>query len=161
LSLLEIGPPIIVIYLVADVGSVFGGWLSSTLLARGWTVSAARKTAMGVCAVAVVPIVVASRVESVWSAVALISLAAAAHQGWSANVYTLVSDTFPRQAVGSVIGFGGMCGAVGGMLIAKVTGYLLQTTGSYLPVFMIAGTTYLVTLAIVHILSPKLEPARL
>jgi len=160
LSLLEIGPPIIVIYLVADVGSVFGGWLSSTLLARGWTVSAARKTAMGVCAVAVVPIVVASRVESVWSAVALISLAAAAHQGWSANVYTLVSDTFPRQAVGSVIGFGGMCGAVGGMLIAKVTGYLLQTTGSYLPVFVIAGTTYLVTLAIVHALSPRLEPAR-
>ena len=134
---------------------------SSTLLARGWTVSAARKTAMGVCAAAVVPIVVASRVESVWSAVALISLAAAAHQGWSANVYTLVSDTFPRQAVGSVIGFGGMCGAVGGMLIAKVTGYLLQTTGSYLPVFMIAGTTYLVTLAIVHVLSPRLEPARL
>ena len=161
LSLLEIGPPIIVIYLIADVGSVFGGWLSSTLLAHGWTVSAARKTAMGVCAAAVVPIVVASRVESVWSAVALISLAAAAHQGWSANVYTLVSDTFPRQAVGSVIGFGGMCGAVGGMLIAKVTGYLLQTTGSYLPVFMIAGTTYLVTLAIVHMLSPRLEPARL
>ena len=161
LSLLEIGPPIIVIYLVADVGSVFGGWLSSTLLGRGWSVNAARKTAMLVCAAAVVPIVVASRVESVWSAVALISLAAAAHQGWSANVYTLVSDTFPRQAVGSVIGFGGMCGAVGGMLIAKVTGYLLQTTGSYLAVFVIAGTTYLVTLAIVHLLSPRLEPARL
>jgi ACS family hexuronate transporter-like MFS transporter len=160
LSLLEIGPPIIVIYLVADVGSVFGGWLSSTLIGRGWSVNAARKTAMLVCAAAVVPIVVASRVESMWSAVALISLAAAAHQGWSANVYTLVSDTFPRQAVGSVIGFGGMCGAVGGMLIAKVTGYLLQTTGSYLPVFVIAGTTYLVTLAIVHALSPRLEPAR-
>src|SRR5919206_1182962 len=96
-----------------------------------------------------------------WAAVGLISLAAAAHQGWSANVYTLVSDTFPRQAVGSVIGFGGMAGAVGGMLIAKITGYVLQTTGSYLPVFIIAGTTYLLTLALVHALSPRLEPARL
>jgi MFS transporter, ACS family, hexuronate transporter len=160
LSLLELGPPIIAIYLIADIGSVFGGWLSSTLLTRGWSVSASRKTAMLVCAAAVVPIVGASRVESMWSAVALISLAAAAHQGWSANVYTLASDMFPRQAVGSVIGFAGMSGAIGGMLIAKITGYVLQTTGSYLPVFIIAGTTYLVTLAIVHALAPKLEPAR-
>jgi MFS transporter, ACS family, hexuronate transporter len=161
LSLLELGPPIIVIYLVSDAGSVLGGWLSSTLIKRGWTVNRSRKTAMLVCAGAVVPIVMASRVESMWVAVALISLAAAAHQGWSANVYTLASDMFPRQAVGSVIGFAGMSGAVGGMLIAKVTGYLLQTTGSYLPVFVIAGTTYLVTLGLVHLLSPRLEPARI
>jgi ACS family hexuronate transporter-like MFS transporter len=161
LSLLELGPPVIVVYLVSDVGSVFGGWLSSRLITRGWSVNASRKTAMLVCASAVVPIVAASRVESMWAAVALISLAAAAHQGWSANVYTLASDMFPRQAVGSVIGFAGMSGAVGGMLIAKVTGYVLQTTGSYLPIFIIAGTTYLVTLAIVHALSPRLEPVRL
>jgi MFS transporter, ACS family, aldohexuronate transporter len=161
LSLLELGPPVIIVYLVSDVGSVFGGWLSSRLIARGWSVNASRKTAMLVCASAVVPIVAASRVESMWSAVALISLAAAAHQGWSANVYTLASDMFPRQAVGSVIGFAGMAGAVGGMLIAKFTGYILQTTGSYLPVFVIAGTTYLVTLAVVHALSPRLEPARI
>lgn len=161
LSLLELGPPVIVVYLVSDVGSVFGGWLSSRLITHGWSVNASRKTAMLVCASAVVPIVAASRVESMWTAVALISLAAAAHQGWSANVYTLASDMFPRQAVGSVIGFAGMSGAVGGMLIAKVTGYILQTTGSYLPIFIIAGTTYLVTLAIVHALSPRLEPARL
>src|SRR5689334_14652962 len=161
LSLLELGPPVIVVYLVSDVGSVFGGWLSSRLITRGWSVNAARKTAMLACASAVVPIVAASRVESMWAAVALISIAAAAHQGWSANVYTLASDMFPRQAVGSVIGFAGMAGAVGGMLIAKVTGYILQTTGSYLPVFLIAGTTYLVTLAIVHLLVPRMEPARL
>jgi ACS family hexuronate transporter-like MFS transporter len=161
LSLLELGPPIIVVYLVADGGSIFGGWLSSTLLARGWPVNRARKTAMLVCATAVVPIVAASRVENMWTAVALISLAAAAHQGWSANVYTLASDMFPRQAVGSVIGFAGMAGAVGGMLIAKITGYLLETTGSYLPVFTIAGTTYLITLALVHALAPTLEPAQL
>jgi ACS family hexuronate transporter-like MFS transporter len=161
LSLLELGPPIIVIYLVADIGSVGGGWLSSSLIHRGWSVNAARKTAMLVCAIAVVPIIVASRVHSMWGAVALISLAAAAHQGWSANVFTLTSDMFPRQAVGSVVGIGGTAGAVGGMVIAKITGYILQTTGSYLPVFIIAGTTYLVTLGIVHLLAPKLEPARL
>jgi ACS family hexuronate transporter-like MFS transporter len=161
LSLLDLGPPVIVVYLVSDAGSVLGGWLSSSLLKRGWTVNAARKTAMLVCATAVVPIVFASQVESMWAAVALISIAAAAHQGWSANVYTLASDMFPRQAVGSVIGFAGMSGAVGGMLIAKVTGYLLQTTGSYLPVFIIAGTTYLVTLGVVHALAPRLQPARL
>src|SRR5918996_23687 len=160
LSLLELGPPIIVIYLVADIGSVGGGWLSSSLIHRGWSVNAARKTAMLICAVAVVPIIAASQIQSMWAAVALISLAAAAHQGWSANVFTLTSDMFPRQAVGSVVGIGGTAGAVGGMVIAKITGYILQTTGSYLPVFMIAGTTYLVTLGIVHLLVPRLEPAK-
>jgi ACS family hexuronate transporter-like MFS transporter len=161
LSLLDLGPPVIVVYLVSDVGSVFGGWLSSRLIKQGWTVNASRKTAMLLCATAVIPIVAASRVEHMWTAVALISLAAAAHQGWSANVYTLASDMFPRQAVGSVIGFAGMSGAVGGMLIAKVTGYMLQNTGSYLPVFIIAGTTYLVTLLMVHVLAPRLAPVQL
>jgi ACS family hexuronate transporter-like MFS transporter len=159
LSLLQLGPPIIVIYLMADLGSVGGGWLSSTLIKRGWTVNASRKTAMLTCAVAVVPIVAAANVKNMWSAVALISLATAAHQGWSANVYTLVSDTFPRRVVGSVIGLGGFAGAVGGMLIAKVTGYVLQMTGSYTTVLMIAGGAYLVALAVVQILAPRLEPA--
>jgi MFS transporter, ACS family, aldohexuronate transporter len=161
LSLLELGPPIIVIYLVADVGSIGGGWLSSSLIRRGWSVNAARKTAMLICALAVVPIVFASRVTSMWEAVALVSLAASAHQGWSANLFTLTSDMFPRHAVGSVVGIGGFAGAIGGMVIAKITGYILQTTGSYLPVFIIAGTTYLVTLLVLHLLVPKLEPARL
>ena len=161
LSLLQLGPPIIVIYLMADVGSVGGGWLSSTLINRGWSVNAARKTAMLTCAVAVVPIVAAASVQSMWSAVALISLATAAHQGWSANVYTLVSDTFPRRVVGSVVGLGGFAGAVGGMMIAKVTGYVLQMTGSYTTVLMIAGGAYLVALTVVHILTPRLEPARI
>jgi MFS transporter, ACS family, hexuronate transporter len=161
LSLLELGPPIIVIYLVADVGSVFGGWLSSLLIRRGWTVNAARKTAMLVCALAVVPIVAASRVHSMWGAVALISLATSAHQGWSANLFTLASDMFPRQAVGSVVGLGGMAGAVGGMLIAKVTSYVLEFTASYTFVFFIAGSAYLAALAVVHLLTPRLEPAHL
>jgi MFS transporter, ACS family, hexuronate transporter len=161
LSLLQLGPPIIVIYLMADVGSVGGGWLSSTLIQRGWSVNAARKTAMLVCALAVVPIVAAASVQSMWSAVALISLATAAHQGWSANVFTLASDMFPRQAIGSVVGLGGFAGAAGGMLIAKVTGYALQMTGSYTTVLMIAGGAYLVALVVVQLLTPRLEPAQI
>jgi len=108
-----------------------------------------------------VPIMFASRANSMWEAVALVSLAASAHQGWSANLFTLTSDMFPRHAVGSVVGIGGFAGAIGGMAIAKLTGYILQTTGSYVPVLIIAGTTYLVTLTIIQLLAPKLEPAKL
>jgi ACS family hexuronate transporter-like MFS transporter len=161
LSLLQIGPPIIVIYLMADVGSVGGGWLSSRLIKNGWSVNSARKTTMLACALAVVPIIAAARVQSMWSAVALISLATAAHQGWSANLFTLTSDMFPRKAVGSVVGLGGFAGAVGGMLIAKVVGYVLQMTGSYTLVLTIAGFAYLTALAVVQLLTPKLEPVRL
>jgi MFS transporter, ACS family, hexuronate transporter len=160
-NLSSVGLPLVVIYLVADIGSIGGGWLSSTLIKRGWTVNAARKTAMFICAVAVVPMVFAAQAKEMWAAVALISLAAAAHQGWSANVFTLASDMFPRQAVGSVVGFGGMAGAIGGMLIAKLTGAILEFTGSYVPVFLIAGSTYLIALALVHLLVPRLEPADL
>jgi ACS family hexuronate transporter-like MFS transporter len=155
-----VGPPLIVIYLVADVGSIGGGWLSSALIKRGWTVNAGRKTAMLICALAVVPMMFASGARDLWVAVTLISIAASAHQGWSANLFTLVSDTFPRQAVGSVVGLGGMAGAIGGMLIAKLTGYLLDATGSYVPVFLIASFAYLVALAVIHFLVPRLEPAR-
>jgi len=158
IDLQHIGPPLVAIYLIADVGSIGGGWLSSALLKGGWSVNAARKTAMLVFALAVVPIIFASRTDNLWVATLLVALAAAAHQGWSANLFTLASDTFPRHAVGTVVGFGGMAGAVGGMLIAKLTGFILQTTGSYLPVFLIAGSTYLLALAIVHLLMPKLEP---
>jgi MFS transporter, ACS family, aldohexuronate transporter len=156
-----VGPPLVVIYLVADVGSIGGGWLSSALIKRGWSVNAGRKTVMLLCALAVLPMMFASGARELWLAVALISVAAAAHQGWSANLFTLVSDTFPRQAVGSVVGLGGMAGAIGGMLIAKLTGYLLQVTGSYVPVFLIAAFAYLTALAVIHILVPRLEPARI
>jgi MFS transporter, ACS family, aldohexuronate transporter len=160
-NLTSIGPPLITIYLIADVGSIGGGWMSSSLIKRGWSINAARKTAMLVAALAVVPMFFAAQASSLWVAVALISLAAAAHQWWSCNVFTLASDMFPRQAVGSIVGFGGMAGAVGGMLIAKLTGALLQWTGSYVPVFIIAASAYLVALLIVHLLVPRLEPARL
>jgi ACS family hexuronate transporter-like MFS transporter len=158
LDLKSIGLPLVVIYLVADVGSIGGGWLSSALLKRGVSVNAARKTAMLACALAVVPIVVASKVSNLWVAVALVSLAAAAHQGWSANLFTLTSDMFPRRAVGSVVGFGGMAGAFGGMLIAILVGEILARTGSYVPIFFIAGFAYLAALAIIQVLAPNLTP---
>jgi ACS family hexuronate transporter-like MFS transporter len=161
LNLTAIGLPIVIIYLVADVGSVAGGWLSSTLIKQGWSVNSGRKTAMLVCALAVLPIVFAARATDLWMAVALISLAAAAHQGWSCNLYTLTSDMFPKQAVGSVVGFGGTTGAIGGMLIAKLTAYILEGTGSYVPVFLIAGSAYLAALALIHFLAPRLEPVEL
>jgi ACS family hexuronate transporter-like MFS transporter len=159
LSLTQIGPPLIAIYLMADVGSIGGGWIAGRFIKRGWSVNKARKGAMLLCALAVVPIVFASHATSVWSAVVLIGLATAGHQGWSANLFTLASDLFPRQAVGSVVGLGGFAGAVGGMMISTFVGFLLEATHSYVPVFIVAGSAYLVALFIVHRLVPRLEPA--
>jgi ACS family hexuronate transporter-like MFS transporter len=159
LNVKELGAPLVTIYLITDVGSIGGGWLSSHFIKRGWSVNAARKVAMLICAVAVTPIVFAPRVDNLWGAVLLVSLAASAHQGWSANLFTLVSDMFPRRAVGSVVGFGGMAGAIGGMVLSLIVGEILQRTGSYVGVFLIAGSMYLVGLAVILFLVPRLEPA--
>jgi MFS transporter, ACS family, hexuronate transporter len=158
LSLVALGPPLVAIYLMADAGSIAGGWLASALLKRGWSLNRARKTAMLICAITATPIIFAANVRGVWSAVALLGIAAASHQGWSANLFMLVPDLFPRQAVASVVGMGGFAGAVGGMLISTFTGVLLQLTGSYVPVFVLAGATYLIALGLINVLSPKLEP---
>ena len=158
LKLMQIGIPIMVIYLLADIGSVAGGWLSSWMIRRGRSVNAARKTTMLICALIVVPIIFAYRVESLWGAIALIGLAAAAHQGFSANLFSVASDLFPNDAVGSVVGIGGMAGAIGGMLMAKIVGYVLQWTGSYMIPFLIAGSAYLLAMALLHGLSPQLKP---
>ncbi len=158
LSLLALGPPLIAIYLLADVGSILGGWLPNRFLKWGWSPNRARKTAMLLCALAVVPIVFAAFVHDLWLAVGLIGLATAGHQGWSANLYTLTSDLFARGTVGSVVGIGSFAGAVGGMLIATFTGFLLQSTGSYVRVFLMAGCAYLLALGVVHWLAPRLEP---
>src|SRR5262249_36321876 len=109
----------------------------------------------------VVPIIFVSSVTGTWSAVALLGLATAAHQGFSANIFTIVSDMFPRRAVASVVGIGGFGGAVGGMCIATFTGFLLQLTGRYLPVFILAGSAYLLAFAVIHLLSPRLQPAEI
>ena len=157
LDLKTFGPPLIAVYLLADVGSIGGGWLSSALIKRGMSVNAGRKMALLVCAILVLPIFFASSVSGLWSAVAIIGLAAAAHQGWSSNLYTMVSDTFPRSSVASVMGIGGAAGAVGGMLMSTYVGQVLETVGSYAPVFVWAGSAYLVALAIIHVLVPRLE----
>ena len=161
LTLEKIGPPLIVIYVMADVGSVGGGWLSSHLIKRGWSVNKGRKTAMLVCAIAVMPIVFASQASEMWVAVALLSLATAAHQGWSANLFTTTSDMFPRKAIGSIVGLGGMAGAIGGMLIATIAGFILEFTGSYLVLFIICGSLYIVAYLIFIRLAPKLEMVKI
>ena len=161
LTLDRIGPPLVVVYVLADVGSIAGGWLSSWLLERGWSVNAARKTAMLACALSATPVIFASRASNMWVAVAFFGLATAAHQGWSVNLFTLTSDMFPKHAVASVVGFGGTFGGVGGMLVSALAGYLLQWKGSYIPLFMMAGSTYLSALLVIHLLAPKLAPAKL
>ena len=161
LDLKTFGIPLAAIYIIADIGSVGGGYLSSTLIKRGWSINRSRKTAMLICALAVVPIVFASITTHLWLAVILIGIAAAAHQGWSANIFTISSDMFPKQAVGSVVGIGGMMGAVGGMIISPLVGYILDRTGSYVPIFIIAASAYLIALLVIHLLAPKLEPANI
>jgi MFS transporter, ACS family, hexuronate transporter len=159
LHLTQIGLPILVIYVISDAGSVAGGWLSSTLIRRGFSVNRARKCAMFVCALSVLPIATVYRISGLWSATLVIGLAAAGHQGFSANLFTLASDLFPSRAVASVVGIGGMAGAVGGMLIAEIVGHVLQWTGSYVVPFFIAASAYLVALLFIQLLSPALTPA--
>ncbi len=160
LDLKNFGPPLVVIYLMSDFGSVAGGWLSSNLLRRGLSLNAARKITLLVCALLVTPIAFASQVDSLWGAVAIIGLATAAHQGFSSNLLTLPSDVFPRSAVGSVIGIGGALGAVGAMVMSQYVGWVLEKVGSYQPIFWIAASVYLLGLAAIQLLSPKMEAAR-
>jgi len=160
LDLRTFGPPLIAIYLLSDFGSVAGGWLSSRLLRTGWGVNRARKIALLICALCATPVMFAAQASNVWVAVAIIGLAAAAHQGFSANLYALPADLLPRGGIGSVVGIGGALGACGGMLMSKYTGWTLDADRGYAPVFLIASCTYLVALVLIHVLSPRLEPAR-
>ena len=156
-----LGWPLVIVYTGSMVGSVCGGWLPAKFLKMGWSLNRARKTAMLICAVAVLPVTFAATGGKLWLTVALVSLATAAHQGWSANLFTLPSDTFPKQAVASVVGIGGFGGAVGGMLIATLTGLVLERTHSYVPMFVMASLAYLVAIAIIHLVLPTLERANL
>src|SRR4029078_11018284 len=160
----------IIVFLLADIGSIAGGWQSSWLLKRGWTTNVARKTAMLTWVLCVVPGSCAPLVEgtyyiaggwsidALWVAVLLIGLAAAAHQGFSANLFTLASDMFPRYAVGSVVGIGGFAGAMGGYLMNRGSGRLKDMTGNYIAMFSIAASAYLVALLAIHVIVPKLQP---
>lgn len=160
LDLLSFGPPLVAIYLLSDVGSIAGGWMSSRLMRAGRSVNFARKATMLVCAAAVLPVFFAQNIDNLWVAVLVIGVATAAHQAFSANLYTLPSDVFPRAAVGSVIGIGGTVGAIGGMMMAKYAGFILDGFGTYTPLFAVAGSAYFLALVAVHLLSPRLERVR-
>ena len=161
-KLAQVAAPIIVVYLIADVGSVGGGWISSALIKRGWSVNRARKTTMLAMALLIVPTTLVSRAPGMWGAVLIVGVAAAAHQAWSANVYTLASDMFPKSAVGSVVGIGAFAGAMSGVVFQRVTGRVLQANGSdYSPIFVVCGLAYVTAWVIIHLLAPRLEPARL
>jgi ACS family hexuronate transporter-like MFS transporter len=159
IKLSGIALPLIVVYVTADVGSIGGGWLSSSLIKRGWTVNRARKTTMLAMALLILPTALAGRADSAWVAIGIVAVAAAAHQAWSANVYTLASDMFPRSAVGSVVGIGAFAGAMGGVLFQRAVGRLLDANGgNYAPIFVVCGSAYLVAWMLIQLLSPKLEP---
>jgi ACS family hexuronate transporter-like MFS transporter len=158
IKLAQVTAPLVAIYLLADVGSVYGGWLSGAFIRRGWSVNAGRKIAMLIAAVIIIPTMFAPAATNMWVAVTIVGVAAAAHQWWSANIFTLTSDMFPRFAVGSVVGIGGFFGAVGGVLFQRATGWVLQHNGSnYTPVFLACGFAYVTALLIIHLLVPRLE----
>lgn len=161
LSLTGMGLPLLVIYSVSALGSIGGGWLTARLMSAGWGLNAARKSVLLLAALAVVPVVFAAKADSLWLAVALISLATAAHCAWMANLYSLVSDIFPKKAVASVTGIGGTLGSFGGMLIALLAGWILQLNGAYWPMFAIAGSAYIVAWVIIHLLVPKIQPVHI
>ena len=156
LSTAEVGWWTGAFFAVAAVGGVAGGWLAGRLLSRGWSVNAARKTTLLICALCVVPVFLAPSATSVWLAVLIVGLAGSAHQGWSANLFSIVSDTMPREAISSVVGLGGFAGYFTGGFVNGLTGMILQRTGSYLPVFAYFSGMYLLSLLIIQILVPKL-----
>ena len=159
-DLKHIGLPLIIIYNLASVGSIGGGWIPTGFARLGWSANAARKTALLICAVCVLPVMMTPNINNEWIAILLIGVAAAAHQGFSANLFALSGDLFPRRAVGSVVGIGGMCGAVAGMIFQFSAGRIVDHFHTYLPLFVIAGSAYILAVLIIHLLAPRLEPAK-
>jgi ACS family hexuronate transporter-like MFS transporter len=153
-----IGWPMVTVYLMADLGSIAGGWQSSWLLGQGWSTNAARKTAMLTYALLIVPVALAPLVAEKWIAVVLIGIAAGSHQGFSANLYTLTSDIFPRHAIGSIVGIGGFAGAMGGFVLQLSAGWLKELTGNYVALFAMAGSAYLLALLVIQVLIPVVKP---
>ena len=161
LQLTDIGWPLVTIYLMADFGSLGGGALSSALLKRGHSVNFSRKIAMLLFGALAFPIVFAPALHNLWLVVLVVGLATAGHQGFSSNIYTLCSDLFPQNAVGSVAGFGGFFGYLGASLFQVFTGFWVQYTHNYVAPFCCAGIAYILSVGLIHLLSPRLEPAQL
>jgi len=160
LNLQEIGLPFFTIYLISWGGGIFLGWLSSLFLKRGWSLNKGRKMGFLICAIFALPVMLVPHVNNMWMAVGLIALAAGGHCGWSANIFSLMSDIFPKKTTASVTGIGGFAGAVGGALIAQLVGGLLQNMGmeGYTIPFLIASTGYFIALGLIHLLIPKIRP---
>jgi ACS family hexuronate transporter-like MFS transporter len=160
LELKGLALPLIVIYLMADVGSIFGGWLSSFFIKRGWPVNKARKVTLLICGIIILPVVFATQTDSQWVSVFLIGLAASGHQAWSANAFTLASDVFPKKATASVVGIGGMIGGLASVAAFFALGQVLDNSGksAYFFAFLIAGCLYLVCLLVIHLIMPKMTP---
>lgn len=159
-SLKDIGIPFFIMYSLADGGSILGGWISGNFMNKGWSTNKARKMTLLICAIIILPVSFVAITESKWIAIALIGLGAAGHQAWSANIFTLVSDVFPKKAVASVTGIGGMMGAVAGILGDMALGSVLDQSGpsGYFWAFVIAGFCYLTILGVIHLLMPKMTP---
>lgn len=156
LDLVGVGNWTAIFYLVASIGGVGGGWLAGKLLSRGWSINAARKTTMLCCAIAVVPIFLAPHMPTIWMTVLIVGLAGSAHQGWSANLFSVVGDTMPKQAISSVVGLGGFVAYFTGGVVAELIGFILKKTGSYNSIFAAASLMYLLSLLIIHLLVPKI-----
>jgi MFS transporter, ACS family, hexuronate transporter len=159
LDLIHIGLPLVVVYVLADIGSIAGGWMSSVMIKAGFSINTSRKLAMLIPALGVVPIIFAQQVSGMWSAVLLMGLATSSHQAFSSNLYTLVSDMFPKRAVGSIAGFGGMFGYFGAAIFQPIVGHLVEEKNNYLIPFICAGSAYLLALGVIHLLAPRMEPA--
>ncbi len=157
LSLSDIMWPMLVVYNASTVGSVAGGWMSGKLIGLGWSINVARKTTMLVCALCVLPVLYVPYSATIWVVVAILSVATAAHQGWSATLFTTASDMFPRVATGSAVGIGSAAGALGVALMTQAAGWIVTLTKSYFLLFMISGVAYLVALGVFQLLSPRLE----
>jgi ACS family hexuronate transporter-like MFS transporter len=160
LSLSQLALPLIIIYVMADVGSLFGGWLSSTFIRMGWSINKSRKIAMLICAIIILPVIFAAQTQIQWLSVVLIGLAAAGHQAWSANLFTIISDVFPKKATASVTGIGGLSGSAASIVAFFFLGHILDHAGNlgFFYAFLIAGSLYLVCLLILHLIMPKMRP---
>jgi len=149
--------PLILIYTVASFGAISGGWISSFLINKGIRVDIARKRAVLICALAILPVMIVPLMSSKWGAVILISIACAGHMGWASNMFSIISDVFPKKAIGSVTGLSGFTGAVGGALSASFVGLVLDTTGSYFFIFLIASVVYLINWIIIKVFIPEIR----
>ena len=156
----EMGLPFLVIYLIADSGSIFGGWLSGSFIKKGWSINKARKITLLICAIIILPVAYVAITDNKWVAIFLIGLGAAGHQAWSANIFTLVSDVFPKKATASVVGIGGMVGAVAGIISNILLGLVLDDANNtgFFWAFMAAGSLYIIILGLVHLIMPKMIP---